>query len=165
MTPDMALSRLADACARAEICSADASARLRRWGVGAADAARIVDRLVDEGFVDDARYARAFVRDKYRFAGWGRRKIAMALAAKRIPRDTLRQALDEAVDDGEYRSRLVAVLRSKARTLPAETLRTAAGRNKLYVFAAGRGFESSLIASVLSSETDRIWPETNCCDD
>lgn len=163
----MALSRLADACARAEMCSADALARLRRWGVGPTDASRIVDRLVDDRFIDDARFARAFVRDKYRFAGWGRRKIAMALAAKRIPRETAREALDEAVDADEYRTRLVAALRSKARSMRPELLRTAEGRNKLFVFAAGRGFEGSLIASVMSSDCESIWPEEEeeCSED
>lgn len=162
LTPGQAFSRMADACARAEICSADAAARLRRRGLSADDIGQIVDRLVEEGFIDDERYARAFVRDKYRFAGWGRRKIALALAAKRIPRDIAAEALDTAVDEEEYRARLIRLLRSKARSLPAELHDTFEGRQKLYAFAAGRGFESSLISSIISSDNEPIWPDEDC---
>lgn len=164
ITPETALKRLADACAKAEICPADASARLKRWGILPAEAARIITRLTDEGYISPERYARAYVRDKYRFAGWGRRKIALGLAAKRIDRATIAEALDDSVDADEYRSRLVTVLRAKARTLRPELVATYEGKQKLYLFAASRGFESSLISSVLSNQASEIWPGQSLSD-
>ena len=164
ISPDIALTRLAASCARTEICSADAREKLRRWGIMSADATHILDRLIDEGYISDERYARAYVRDKYRFAGWGRRKIAMGLAAKRIDRNIAASALDEAVDNDEYRSRLVAVIRAKARSLAPELRNTFEGRQKLYAFAASRGFESSLISSVIRSHETKIWPDDSLND-
>lgn len=164
ITPENALKRLADTCAKAEICPADAATRLKRWGILSADASHIITRLIDEGYISPERYARAYVRDKYRFAGWGRRKIALGLAAKRIDRSTISEALDEAVDADEYRSRLVAVLRAKARTLRPELIATYEGKQKLYLFAASRGFESSIISSVLSTHASEIWPEQSSTD-
>lgn len=161
ITPDTAFARLASACARAEICSTDALGRLRRWGIMPGDARKILDRLIDEGYISDERYARAYVRDKYRFAGWGRRKIAMGLAAKRISRSIAAEALDSAVDTDEYRSKLIAVIRAKARALSPQLRNTFEGRQKLYAYAAGRGFESSLISSVISATDITIWPETS----
>lgn len=159
VTPDIALTRLAAACARTEICSSDAREKLRRWGIMSGDAAKILDRLTDEGYISDERFARAYVRDKYRFAGWGRRKIAMGLAAKRIGRGIAADALRDSVDPDEYRARLTAVVRTKARSLPQELHHTYEGKQKLYVFAAGRGYESDLISSVINSKDDEIWPD------
>ncbi|MDE7152376.1 MAG: RecX family transcriptional regulator [Candidatus Amulumruptor sp.] len=164
ITPESALKRLADAAARAEMCPADAAARLKRWGILSADAARIIARLTDEGYISPERYASAYVRDKYRFAGWGRRKIALGLAAKRIDRAIIAEALDEAVDADEYRARLVAVLRAKARTLRADLIATYEGKQKLYIFAASRGFESGIISSVLSTQASEVWPEQSSTD-
>ncbi len=164
LTPDIALTRLAAACARSEICSSDAMAKLRRWGIPSGAATGILDRLVDEGYISDERYARAYVTDKYRFAGWGRRKIALGLAAKRIPRSIASEALDNAIDPDEYRARLTDAVRAKARTLPSGLHHTYEGRQKLYAFAAGRGFESSLISSVINSTDPGIWPDESTND-
>lgn len=158
ISPQIALERLAGVCARQEVSEYDAREKLRRWGIASADATRILERLIDESFISDERFARAFVRDKYRFAGWGRRKIAIGLAAKRIERSIIAEALDEAVDEDEYRSRLEALLRAKARSLPPELHSTFEGRQKLYIFAAARGFESSLISSVINSSSISLWP-------
>lgn len=167
LTPETAQSKLAAACARAEICPADALARLRRRGLSMSDAEAIVDRLIDGGFIDAGRYARAFAADKMRFAGWGRRKIAMALRAKRIEREYITSAL-EALDPDEYESRLEAVLRAKARTLKSGSLEPYERRRKLFAFALGRGFESDLIGPAISGISDNdddyggedgeVWP-------
>lgn len=164
ITPEMALSRLAASCARSETCTADALARLRRWGIALSAANAIIGRLTDEGYISDSRYARAYVRDKYRFAGWGRRKIAMGLAAKRIARDIAAEALDEAVDSDEYLAKLTAVVRAKARTMPRELHNTYEGRAKLFAFAAGRGFESPLISAVIRSTDNPVWPDLSSDD-
>ncbi len=166
-TPQQALQQLAAACARAEICPADALARLRRRGLSAGDAQKVVDELVDRGFIDPERYARAFAADKMRFAGWGRRKIAMALRVKRLAREHISEALD-ALDPDEYEERLTAILRSKMRSLASAAPEPYELRRKLYAFAAGRGFESDLIsravravvgsASEDAGEGEELWP-------
>lgn len=164
LTPEMAMSRLAASCARTETCTADAMARLKRWGITPSAASAIIGRLTDESYISDSRYAQAYVRDKYRFAGWGRRKIALGLAAKRIARDIAAEALDEAVDSDEYLAKLTAVVRAKARTMPRELHNTYEGRAKLFAFAAGRGFESSLITAVIRSTDNPVWPDPSSDD-
>ena len=164
LTPEMAMSRLAASCARTETCTADAMARHKPWGITPSAASAIIGRLTDESYISDSRYARAYVRDKYRFAGWGRRKIALGLAAKRIARDIAAEALDEAVDSDEYLAKLTAVVRAKARTMPRELHNTYEGRAKLFAFAAGRGFESSLITAVIRSTDNPVWPDPSSDD-
>ena len=84
LTPPEALHRAAALCSSAEHCTADIREKLARWGVTEADSRTIIDRLVQERFIDEQRYAVAFVKDKFRFSGWGRIKMRYALQQKRI---------------------------------------------------------------------------------
>jgi len=89
-TPEQALAALMRLCARAEKSSGDALRLMRTWGVAEEARREVLRKLTAQGFIDDARYAGAFVRDKIRLAGWGARKIrtaeyyrAMALTKKK----------------------------------------------------------------------------------
>ena len=67
--PAQALQRLAALCAKAEYCGADIQRKLARWQLDADPDAdqtakqHILDRLAKDGYIDEARYAHAFVRD------------------------------------------------------------------------------------------------------
>jgi regulatory protein len=66
-------------CSGAEHCCQEVGAMLERHGAEKPDIERILKHLLKEGYVDESRYAAAFVHDKVRFAKWGRVKIAQAL--------------------------------------------------------------------------------------
>lgn len=145
ITPENAIVRLESLCARAEHCTFELMTKLRGWGITGATAEEIIDRLVDNRFVDDLRFARSFVRDRYRFSGHGRRKIALALIAKRIPRDIIDTAMEE-IDEEIYFDNLRQLIDRKAATLDVDTFED---RNKLYRYGLGRGYESSLVARAI----------------
>ena len=69
LTPPEALHRAAALCSSSEHCIADIREKLSRWGIGEPDARTIVERLVQERFIDEGRYAIAFAKDKFRFSG------------------------------------------------------------------------------------------------
>ena len=71
-------------CAMSEHCTDDVCRKLEQWGVPLAEFDSILEHLKKEKYVDDRRYAIAFVRDKYRFNQWGRIKIAQSLRMKQI---------------------------------------------------------------------------------
>lgn len=142
-------------CARSEQCSYDIMTKLLRTGLSRDDIDRVMQSLTDKRFVDDVRFAAAYVRDKYRFARWGRRKIAMALRAKRIDSGTVGRALDEAVDQDEYVAVLRDLMRAKARTITEGN--SYEGRTKLFRFAASRGYETDLIVRQIKCD-DSLWP-------
>ena len=85
------------------------------------------------------------MRDRYRFSGHGRRKIILALIAKHIPRDIIDTALEE-IDDEIYFDNLCHFINRKASSLNMSLFED---RNKVYRYAIGRGFESSLIVRAL----------------
>ena len=143
--PEALLKRMASLCAKSEQCTYDISTKLYKAGLSSDGREKIIRYLTDNRFLDDSRYARAFVGDKVRFSHWGRRKIAMALRAKRIDSATISEAL-ETIDPEEYMDILRKVAETKKRDMD---LTDSQQRAKLYRSLLARGFESSLISSIL----------------
>jgi len=125
-------------CSVSEHCRADVLRTIPLSGVSMEDWEGIVRHLEEEKYVDDGRYALAFVRDKYRFNQWGRVKIAQALRMKQVPSACIAEALEE-IDEEEYLSILTALLRRKQRSVKAASDYERKG--KLIRFAAGHGYE------------------------
>ena len=92
-----ALARLSAYCSVAERCRADVEEKLLRWGLESKVRESVVFALERERFLDEERYCRAFIRDKYLFARWGKVKIEQALRAKHIASDVYAPLLDEVV--------------------------------------------------------------------
>lgn len=144
---EQGLQRAAGLCCQSEHCVADITEKLLRWGVSREDSDRIIDRLTDEKYIDESRYALAYVRDKVRFSHWGRVKIKSMLRMLRISEQDISNAFDS-FDEDEYLGVLEGVIESKRKTLPeAESY---ASRVKLIRFALQRGFEMHEIAKFIS---------------
>lgn len=133
---------LAALCAQAEHCQYEMLEKMRRWELDDEAQARVMHRLVSERYVDDERYARAFVKDKVRYNKWGRRKVEQALWHKHIDEDIRQQVLDE-IDDEEYISVLRPLLKQKRRSTKAANDYQL--NQKLMRFALGRGFTFDII--------------------
>jgi len=146
LDPATARARAEAACSRAETCSFDMRRKLEAWGVNPEETEGIIRHLKENRFIDDERYARAYVRDKVRFSGWGKRKIDRMLQAKRIGRETREAAFAEigAPDDA---GKLRKLLTEKARAVKAQNRYEL--RVKLFRFALGRGFTSDQIHAAL----------------
>ena len=151
ITEQEAFLQLAALCAQAEHCEQEMRDKLKRWELDTPAADRIIARLQKERYIDDARYARAFVKDKIRYNKWGRRKVEQALWQKRIADDIRQQVLDE-IDENEYLDVLRPLLKQKHRTTKAEN--DYALNQKLVRFALGRGFTFDLIRQCLDVNED-----------
>lgn len=151
-----ALSRVAAYCAASEHCRTEIAEKLQRWGIAYDAIDRIVQRLVDEKYIDEERYCRAFIRDKYRFAKWGKMKIMQALQLKKIPSVTYRPFLNE-IDEEEYLSILRDLLTSKRKSVRAENEFERNG--KLMRFALSRGFEMEDIRRCMDISDENEYSE------
>lgn len=138
---------LAALCAQAEHCQYEMLEKMRRWELDDEAQARVMQRLVSERYVDDERYARAFVKDKVRYNKWGRRKVEQALWQKHIDEDIRQQVLDE-IDDEEYISVLRPLLKQKRRNTKAANDYQL--NQKLMRFALGRGFTFDIIRQCIN---------------
>ena len=133
-------------CAMSEHCSDDVYRKLEQWGAPLTAYDSILGYLKKEKFVDDRRYAIAFVRDKYRFNQWGRIKITQALRLKHVDAESINLAMEE-IDEKEYQDVLLSLLQKK---LPSIKAKNNYERNgKLIRFAAGHGYSMDEILQCL----------------
>lgn len=157
-TPDEALAALMRLCARAEKSESDARRLMRGWGVAESDARQVLAKLVRDRFIDDGRYAEAFVREKLRLSGWGAYKIRTALQRKGIRKELIDAALAQA-DGTDMGERLTQMLARKARTAKAATpydLKT-----KLIRYGLSLGYEYETVIEAVSA----MVRETDTCED
>ena len=152
-TENEAYLALAALCAQAEHCQYEMLEKMRRWELPEEAQARVMAKLVKERYVDDERYARAFVRDKIRYNKWGRRKVEQALWQKRIDEEIRNSVLND-VDDEEYLSVLSPLLKQKRKTIKAKNDYEL--NQKLVRFALGRGFTFDIIRQCLDVDDELV---------
>lgn len=141
-----ALSKAMDLCARREICRSAISEKLMSWGLDGPAAERAVEMLVKERFIDEERYARAFVKDKFSCNKWGKYKLALLLRAKKIPESFITDAL-ATIDDETYIRTIRDELKNHRRQIRAKNLYDLKG--KMLRFGLSRGYESSILYELL----------------
>lgn len=152
-TENDAYLTLAALCAQAEHCQYEMQEKMRRWELTEDAQARVMQRLVSGRYVDDERFAHAFVKDKIRYNKWGRRKVEQALWQKRIDEDIRKRVLDE-VDDDEYLSVLRPLLKQKRKTIKANSDYEL--NQKLMRFALGRGFTFDIIRQCIDVDDELV---------
>lgn len=150
LTADEAYMRLVDRCSMAEISTGEALEKLRALGISGGESRDIVQRLVNQRFIDDERFARVYVRDRVNNARWGVNKIRAAMRLKGLDTQTIDAAINEELDEDTYFSNLAAALHSKGRNMSTPLSRDDYGR--LARFAISRGYEPSLVRDMLGDE-------------
>jgi regulatory protein len=143
MTEKEALNQAMKLCSKKEYASGEILNKLIDWEISAEVASKLVAELIREKFIDDTRYARAFVNDKLKFSRWGRIKIQYMLKQKGVSEHVIKEALED-IDSAIYEEILSQELLKKARTIKTESEYELKG--KLVQFASGRGFEYDVAA-------------------
>ena len=141
------LSRLQKLCAKAEYCRSDIYRKaLKALDGDTEQASRLVDALVEDRYVDDARYACAFAREKASLQGWGPIKIRFQLRSKGISDPAIAAALEE-VEPARAADKLQRLLSTKARTLQGDPQ----FRLKLLKFGLSRGYEYEAVEEAINN--------------
>ena len=140
-----AIGRLQNSCSRREYCSSDVLGKALKILEGDREAAaKVVAKLIEDGYVDDLRYARAYCRDKASLAGWGEAKIRYMLKAKGLSPDVIDNALEE-IDEDRAAVRLEKLLAAKLRSLKKDDPQI---RLKLIRYAMGRGYSYESVSTL-----------------
>lgn len=133
---EKALDKMRRLCSRREYCVSDIRAKLMKELDG--DTQKVetaLNKLKEEKYVDDLRYATAYARDKASISGWGATKIRYMLSAKGVSKEVVSEALNE-VDETKASSRLEKLLENKYKSLKEDPK----WKIKLLRFALGRGY-------------------------
>ena len=147
-TPEQALAALMRLAARSEKSSGDALRLMRNWEVEPSARQGVLQKLIDSKFIDDRRYAEAFVRDKMRFSGWGSFKLRSALHAKGVAGEIVDEVL-RSLDRNDMTDRLRDRLERKMRSVKYSSRYDL--KTKLMRYGASLGFDFESVADVVDS--------------
>ena len=142
----VALTKAEHFCAYQERAQQEVRDKLYDWGLWPDAVENIIVNLIGGNFLNEERFAKAYVQGKFKQKGWGRIKIKQGLKLKKIPDALLKKAL-ATIDADEYTAMLAKVLQKKAALLKEKD--PYKRRYKLQQYAMSRGFESDLINDVL----------------
>ncbi len=143
---DKFLQSLKKYCAYQERCHYDVELKLKNLGANSDLSDEIITTLILEGYLNEERYARSYVRGKFNINRWGRNKIKMGLKAKKISSYLIEKSLEE-IDENRYIEAIKEILVNKSNHL---SYKTKYDRNrKLYAYAYNKGFESEIIKDLL----------------
>lgn len=159
MTESELLHKMAAFCSAGEHCIHDVKKKMAPVDLPAEAKERIIARLLQEKFIDEARFCNSFINDRIRFNKWGRKKVEYELRLRQIPYACYAEALEE-FDPEEYHTILLNLLRDKKRSVRGKDQRDVF--YKMLRFAAGRGFESAETIRCLKElqiETDENYAE------
>lgn len=148
-TPEQALETLQFICAKMERCPFDVRRSLWRWGVDKEHYQSIIEKLETDKYVDQRRYAAAFVREKLSAGRWGESKIIAGLRAKAIDRDVIEDIVAELLQETNFEDRLESQLRARLEQERAKAKSEYDLRARLFRLGASRGYDFEQINRVL----------------
>ena len=140
--------RVSALCSLSEHCLSEISDKMDKWAVPKDAQLRILKRLVEEKYIDEERYCKSFVHDKFAYNKWGKMKITKELRSKKISLQCIESQLGQ-IEESEYLNVLKSLLQVKKKTVRGKSEYEING--KLIRFALGRGFEMDVIRLCLNT--------------
>jgi len=142
---DKSYFRAAAICSKSEQSSFKTKKNLLKWGLSIEEATPVLEKLKEENFIDESRYTKSFVRDKFKFNKWGKTKIAYRLRLEQISESLIKSSICK-IKENDYRNTLLKLIIDKNKSLKDPDIYKR--RAKLFRFAQSKGFESEIIYSV-----------------
>jgi regulatory protein len=141
------LQKLYKYCTYQERCTNEVVKKMQYYGYDTDDKERIIEQLKRENYLNDERYASAYVRGKFRQRKWGIQKIMRGLRHRDIPDIIIQAALNE-ISFGEYDEMLLKLIKAKAGRVKDKDIFSK--KNKIARFVIGKGYS-----------TDKVWDLIN----
>lgn len=147
MSYNDALMKCASLCAKAEHSRVELIGKMCKWGIQKDIARLVISRLEEDGYINDERFAHAFVYDKFNISCWGRNKIRYYLRINGIDDNVADEAM-AGIDGEEYVATLKRILSAKKSTLSEKDPYKI--KMALCKYAVSRGFEASLASKTVN---------------
>lgn len=147
LTKEQALMKLKQYCAYQERSHSEVQQKLWDLGVWRSEHDDIIVKLIEEDYLNEERFAKAFVGGKFRMKDWGRKKIYYALKEKKVSEYVIKQAMKE-IDDEAYRETVKELAEKKYASLKAEQYMVRKKKTTDYLLQ--KGYEPALVTAVVA---------------
>ncbi|GJM27520.1 MAG: recombinase RecX [Cyclobacteriaceae bacterium] len=128
-------------CAYRERAPLELKRKLINLGLSENQIEQVCQELMDEGFVNEQRFALTFARSKFRLKKWGKIKIELALKRLEISESFICDAVNSLPPD-EYLKTLKELLNKKRQSLKISDPFVI--NHKVALFLISKGFEPEL---------------------
>lgn len=140
------MEKLRHYCAYQERCHSEVKEKCRELGLYGDAADEAIAQLVQDNFLNEERYARAYAGGKFRMRQWGKKKISLMLKQKQVSDYCIRKGLSE-IDGDEYDRVLRQLAEKKYASLKEE--QPVKRTWKTLQFLLQRGYEQDLSRGVI----------------
>lgn len=140
-------------CKYQERCHQEVHSKLYDLGCNAAEAGNYIARLIDDGALNEERFAIAYARGKFRIHQWGKLKIKQQLKFRRVTDYCIRKAL-AGIDSEAYERTLVKLTEKKLADLrkePNQKIR----EFKAYKYLIQKGYERDLVIEIINRNINK----------
>ncbi len=148
LTKEQALQKLKHYCAYQERCHQEVKEKLYQLGVWKKDHDVIMSELIEHGYLDEERFAKAFAGGKFRIKQWGRVKIRYELRQKQVSEYSIKKGLKE-IDEDDYKKTLKNLFSKKYASLKSD--QHLVRKKKTFDYLVNKGFESTAINEVFET--------------
>ena len=149
LTPEQALVKIRHYCAFQERTHIEVKTKLAGMGIGWSDVNEIVSKLIEDGFLNEERFARAFVGGKFRMKGWGKKKIEAELKKKGVSSYSIQKAIREEIDLIDYEKTLSKIMKKKWLSIKGQGITTYVKQAKTRQYLLSRGYENAAISKAM----------------
>jgi regulatory protein len=149
LNPSQALLKAQSACAYQERCQQEMRDKLYEWGLYTDAVENIIADLITTNFLNEERFAKAYVGGKFRIKKWGRIKIKLELKKRRLSDYCIKKAMQE-INEEDYLFTIKQLIAKKSKEIKGG--KPQARAYKIVQYIASKGFEQSLIWDVLKTE-------------
>ena len=141
-TVQEAISKMEAYCSYQERCHKEVNQKLRDMNMIPQAIDMIIVHLLDNNFLNEERFARAYVRGKFRIKKWGKYRIAQELKRKGITKNLITSALND-ISDNEYIQTFSELAEKKVASIKDSNVLKR--KKKLADYLLYRGWESHLV--------------------
>lgn len=155
LTPEQAAIRIRNYCAYQERCHQETRDKLYDYGLHQQDVEQIISQLINENYLNEERFAEAFVSGKFRIKKWGKNKILLGLKSKKISEYCIKKAIQQ-IDGEEYEKTLLELSRKRWKSVKGEQIYIR--QKKVVAWLMSRGYESDLCWYAVKLITEQERP-------
>jgi regulatory protein len=152
LTKEQALQKLRQYCAYQERSHSEVQQKLYELGIHKLHHDEIISTLIEEDYLNEERFAKAFAGGKFRMKDWGRKKIFYALKEKKVSEYNIKQAIKE-IDEEEYLKNLKELAGEKYESLKGEQY--LARKKKTIDYMIQKGYEFDLVTKTVNELTNQ----------
>jgi regulatory protein len=142
LTKEQAIQKLKQYCGYQERSHHEVQQKLWELGVKRSEHDEIVATLIEDDYLNEERFAKAFAGGKFRMKDWGRKKILHALMERKVSEYNIKKAMKE-IDEEQYQKTLVTLTEKKYALLKSEQYLVR--KKKTIDYLLQKGYEQDLV--------------------